>query len=61
MNFKNVILEKKKWLKKVHTILFHLYEFLEEARVIYNENADPEVPGWGSSGLTDCKEAQSRF
>ena len=50
----------KKKFKRVHVVGFHLYEFLEEATLICNENADQGLPGLGV-GEPDCKEAQRNF
>ena len=46
--------------KRVHTVWSHLYKFLEQAILIYNENADQQSPGLGVVG-TDGKKAQRDF
>lgn len=50
--------QKKK--KRVHTVWSHLCKFLEQAILIYNENADQQLPGLGVVGI-DRKKAQRDF
>ena len=36
MNMKNSLLRKRSRHNRVHTVLFHVYQFLEKANLIYN-------------------------